>query len=268
MNFHILSLFPEMVEEGLNTSILKRASDAGIITINAVDIRDYSLDKHKKVDDYPYGGGAGMLMQAQPIFDAYNDVVSKNGISKKARVILMTPQGRTFDQRIVEELSKEEDLIFLCGHYEGIDERVIEEIVTDEISLGEFVLTGGELAAMVMIDCISRLIPGVLGSEESASDESFSDGLLEYPQYTRPEEWQEKSVPPVLLSGNHKEIEKWRVEKALERTKERRPDMYEKMLERLNECKGKYPRKFRKKRSLSEEIIRMREIENDERKEI
>ena len=179
MNFHILTLFPEMVENALNTSILKRASDAGIISINAVNIRDYSTDKHKKVDDYPYGGGAGMLMQAQPVFDAYKAIKKTN---KKVRVLYMTPQGRTFDQSFAEELSKEKDLIFLCGHYEGIDERVIEEIVTDEVSLGDFVLTGGELPSMVMIDCISRLIPGVLGSDESAEDESFSNGLLEYPQ--------------------------------------------------------------------------------------
>ena len=263
MNFHILTLFPEMVEEGLNTSILKRASDAGIIAINAVNIRDYSLDKHKKVDDYPYGGGAGMLMQAQPVFDAYEDMVNKISAKKKPRVIYMTPQGKTFNQSIAEELSKEDDLIFLCGHYEGIDERVIEEIVTDELSLGDFVLTGGELPAMVMIDCIARLIPGVLGSDESASDESFSDGLLEYPQYTRPEEWHDKKVPEVLLSGNHKEIEKWRTAKALERTEIKRPDLYAKEIEKLDKFKQENPRKFRKDRTLAEELLKMRELQTE-----
>lgn len=259
MNFHILTLFPDMVEAGLNTSILKRAIEGGFITIKATDIRDYTLDKHKKVDDYPYGGGAGMLMQAQPVFDAYK-ALEKNMDNRKPRVLFMTPQGRRFDQKFAEELSKEEDLIFLCGHYEGIDERVIEEIVTDEVSLGDFVLTGGELASMVMIDCISRLVPGVLGSEESAVDESFSDGLLEYPQYTRPEEWMGKRVPDVLLSGNHKEIAKWRTAKALERTKEKRPDMYKDMTDKLDTFKSQNPKKFRKKRSLEEDLMKMREL--------
>ncbi|MBQ2184214.1 MAG: tRNA (guanosine(37)-N1)-methyltransferase TrmD [Lachnospiraceae bacterium] len=274
MNFHILTLFPEMVENALNTSILKRAADAGIISINAINIRDYSTDKHKKVDDYPYGGGAGMLMQAQPVFDAYEDLckaIKKRKKSRakklKVRVLYMTPQGRTFDQKYAEELALEEDLIFLCGHYEGIDERVIEEIVTDEVSLGDFVLTGGELPAMVMVDCISRLIPGVLGSDESASDESFSDGLLEYPQYTRPEVWQGKSVPDVLLSGNHKEIEKWRMEMSLKRTKERRPDLYESIKEELDEFKAENPKKFKKNRSEAEEVLKMREIKNAKKEE-
>ena len=256
-----------MVEDALNTSILKRAADAGIISINAINIRDYSTDKHKKVDDYPYGGGAGMLMQAQPVFDAYEDlckIIKKRKKSRakklKVRVLFMTPQGRTFDQKFAEELAKEEDLIFLCGHYEGIDERVIEEIVTDEVSLGDFVLTGGELPAMVMVDCISRLIPGVLGSDESASDESFSEGLLEYPQYTRPEVWHEKAVPDVLLSGNHKEIEKWRTAMALQRTSEKRPDLYEEIKDELEEFKKENPKKFRKKRSEAEEVLKMREL--------
>ncbi len=263
-----------MVENALNTSILKRAADAGIISINAINIRDYSTDKHKKVDDYPYGGGAGMLMQAQPVFDAYEDLckaIKKRKKSRakklKVRVLYMTPQGRTFDQKYAEELALEEDLIFLCGHYEGIDERVIEEIVTDEVSLGDFVLTGGELPAMVMVDCISRLIPGVLGSDESASDESFSDGLLEYPQYTRPEVWQGKSVPDVLLSGNHKEIEKWRMEMSLKRTKERRPDLYESIKEELDEFKAENPKKFKKNRSEAEEVLKMREIKNAKKEE-
>ena len=262
MNFHILTLFPEMVEEGLNTSILKRAHEAGYISVNAVNIRDYSNDKHKKVDDYPYGGGAGMLMQAQPVFDAYEDLCKTKKL--KVRVLYMTPQGRKFDQKFAEELSAEKDLIFLCGHYEGIDERVIEEIVTDEVSLGDFVLTGGELPAMVMIDCISRLIPGVLGSEDSAEDESFSDGLLEYPQYTRPEIWHDKKVPDVLLSGNHKEIEKWRTEKSLERTLEKRPDLYDAIHNELEEFKAENPKKFRKQKSEAEDLIKMRSLKENE----
>ena len=269
MNFHILTFFPEMVEEVWNTSILKRASESGCISINAINIRDYSTDKHKKVDDYPYGGGAGMLMQAQPVFDAYEDLCGAIKKSRKSRakklnvrVLYMTPQGKRFDQKMAEELSKEKDLIFLCGHYEGIDERVIEEIVTDEVSLGDFVLTGGELPAMVMIDCISRLIPGVLGSEDSAEDESFSDGLLEYPQYTRPEIWHDKKVPDVLLSGNHKEIEKWRTEKSLEKTSEKRPDLYEAIHKELEEFKAENPKKFRKQRSEAEDLIKMRSLSN------
>lgn len=263
MNFHILTLFPEMIEQGLNTSILKRAAENEYISFSAVDIRDFSLDKHKKVDDYPYGGGAGMLMEAAPVYDAFMSIKEKTG-NDKLRVLYMTPQGKIFDQKMAEELSKEENLVFLCGHYEGIDERVIEEIVTDEISLGDFVLTGGELPAMVMIDCISRLIPGVLGSEDSAKDESFSDGLLEYPQYTRPEVWHEKKVPEVLLSGNHKEIEKWRTEKALERTKAKRPDLYDETMKKLEDFKNKNPKKFRKERKESEELMKMREMLSEE----
>ena len=260
-----------MVTDGLNTSILKRAIDAGIISVNAVNIRDYSTDKHKKVDDYPYGGGAGMLMQAQPVFDAYDDLIKKiDSQSRKdndtpVRVLYMTPQGRQFDQKYAEELSREENLVFLCGHYEGIDQRVIDEIVTDEVSLGDFVLTGGELPAMVMIDCISRLIPGVLGSEDSAEDESFSNGLLEYPQYTRPEVWHDKAVPDVLLSGNHKEIKKWRVEKSLEATKEKRPELYDLVCEEINSFKNDNPKKFRKDRSLAEEYIKIQELTSNEK---
>ena len=226
MNFHILTLFPEMVEQGLGTSILGRAVEAGHISIEAVNIRDYTLDKHKKVDDYPYGGGAGMLMQAQPVFDAYKAVEKK--ISTRPRVIFLTPQGKTFHQDMAEEFAKEEDLIFLCGHYEGIDERVLEEIVTDEVSIGDYVLTGGELASMVMIDAIARLVPGVLNNDESAHTESFHNDLLEYPQYSRPEVWQGKEVPKVLLSGDHKKISKWRLEQSEERTRIKRSDLYEK----------------------------------------
>lgn len=230
MNFHILTLFPDMVTEGLNTSILARAMEKDCISIEAIDIRDYTTNKHGKVDDYPYGGGAGMLMQAQPVYDAYHAVADRIKSAKPPKVIYLTPQGNVFDQRMAEELSAEEDLIFLCGHYEGIDERVLEAIVTDYVSIGDYVLTGGELPAMVMIDSIARLVPGVLNNEESSMTESHHNHLLEYPQYSRPEEWNGKKVPEVLLSGHHANIEKWRLEQSIQRTKERRPDMYEKYL--------------------------------------
>lgn len=236
MNFHIMTLFPEMIEQILSTSILGRAIDKGHISFEAVNIRDYSNDnKHHKVDDYTYGGGAGMLMQAQPIYDCFldisNKIKEKAQSDKKPRVIYVTPQGRVFDQKLAAELSVEDDLIFLCGHYEGVDERVLEEIVTDYISIGDYVLTGGELPATVMIDAIARLVPGVLNNDESAMTESFSNNLLEYPQYSRPEEWMGKKVPPILLSGDHKKVDEWRLEQAIIRTKERRPDMYEKYIE-------------------------------------
>lgn len=241
MHFHIMTLFPEMVLDGLNTSIIGRAKEKGYISIDAINIRDYTLDKHKKVDDYTYGGGAGMLMQAQPVYDTYQAVakrieerkgaVSSEQSEKKLRVIYVTPQGEVFTQKKAAELAKEEDLVFLCGHYEGIDERVLEEIVTDYISIGDYVLTGGELPAMVMIDAISRLVPGVLNNGDSAETESHSNGLLEYPQYSRPEVWHDKKVPEVLMSGHHANIEKWRLEQSLLRTKERRPEMYEAYME-------------------------------------
>lgn len=233
MNFHVLTLFPEMVLEGLKTSIIGRAVEKNIISIDATQIRDYTLDKHKKVDDYTYGGGAGMLMQAQPVYDACEAVqktITDAGRAR-SRVIFVTPGGPTFTQEKALELAKEEDLIFLCGHYEGIDERVLEEVVTDYISIGDYILTGGELPAMVMIDCISRLVPGVLNNSESSEIESFSNGLLEYPQYSRPEEWHGKKVPAVLLSGHHENVEKWRLEMSLEKTKRIRPDLYEKYME-------------------------------------
>ncbi|MBP5306291.1 MAG: tRNA (guanosine(37)-N1)-methyltransferase TrmD [Lachnospiraceae bacterium] len=233
MRFHVMTLFPDMINSAMNTSITGRAIESGILSINAVDIRDYTLDKHKRVDDYPYGGGAGMVMQAQPVVDCYKAIVKDNNITKP-RVIYLTPQGRTFNQEIARELSKEEDLIFLCGHYEGIDERALELIVTDNISIGDFVLTGGEMPAMIMMDCISRLVPGVLGNGDSSEDESFSDGLLEYPQYTRPDCYEGLSVPDVLLSGHHANINKWRHEMSLLRTKERRPDLYEAYIKNKN----------------------------------
>lgn len=225
MNFHILTLFPEMVTGGLNTSITGRAMEKGLITVNAVNIRDFSKDRHRHVDDYPYGGGAGMVMQPGPVYDAYEDLAYRTG--KRPRVIYLTPQGHVFNQSIAEELAQEEDLVFLCGHYEGIDERVLELIVTDYLSIGDYVLTGGELPAMVMIDCISRLVPGVLNNDVSAEFESFHDNLLEYPQYTRPEIFMDKKVPEVLLSGHHKNIDTWRRQKSIERTLERRPDLLE-----------------------------------------
>ena len=197
MNYHVLTLFPEMMEQGLHTSILGRAMDKGLIHLNAVDIRDYTEDKHRKVDDYPYGGGAGMVMQAEPVYRAWEAVKSRMG-GKSARVIYVTPQGRVFDQSLAEELAREEELILLCGHYEGVDERVLEEIVTDYVSIGDYVLTGGELAAMVMIDAISRLVPGVLSNEVSAEFETFHEHLLEYPQYSRPEVWRQRDYPSVF----------------------------------------------------------------------
>ena len=262
MNFHILTLFPEMVENGLKTSIIGRAVAGGLLSIEAVNIRDFAFNKHQSVDDYPYGGGAGMLMQAEPVYLAYKDIeeriqkriqnakmqnaeteeqdaevkVQNAGIQdaetvspdKKLRVVYLSPQGKTFDQKMAEELAEEEDLVLLCGHYEGIDERVLEEIVTDYVSIGDYVLTGGELPAMVMVDTISRLVPGVLHNDVSAEFESFQDNLLEYPQYSRPEEWHGKKVPPVLLSGHQANIEKWRREQSILRTYERRPDLLEK----------------------------------------
>lgn len=223
MNFHVLTLFPEMIEQGMNTSIIGRAIAGGYLTVQAVNIRDFAFNKHQKVDDYPYGGGAGMLMQAEPVYLAYESVEKK--IDKKPRVIYLTPQGRVFHQEMAREFAREEDLVFLCGHYEGIDERVLEEIVTDYVSIGDYVLTGGELPAMVMMDSISRMVPGVLSNQESGETESFSGGLLEYPQYSRPEEWHGRKVPPVLLSGHHANIDAWRREQSLMRTAKYRPDL-------------------------------------------
>lgn len=225
MNFHVMTLFPEMVLNGLNTSILGRAAAKGLLSFEAVNIRDYTLERHGQVDDYPYGGGAGMVMQAEPIYRAYAALTER--IGKKPRVIYMTPQGKTFNQEIARELSEEEELIFLCGHYEGVDERVLELIVTDCLSAGDYVLTGGELPAMMMIDCIARLIPGVLNNDISAEFESFHDNLLEYPQYTRPEVFMGKKVPEILLSGHHANIDKWRREQSIIRTLTWRPELLE-----------------------------------------
>ena len=237
MQFYIMTLFPDMVMDGLNTSIIGRAMDKGLLDIEAVNIRDYAFNKHNSVDDYPYGGGAGMLMQAEPVYQCYEAVkkkietkalLSDPGTRKSPRVIYLSPQGKTFNQTMAEEFAQEEDLVFLCGHYEGIDERVLNEVVTDYVSIGDYVLTGGELPAMIMIDAISRLVPGVLHNDVSAEFESFQDNLLEYPQYSRPEIWHDKQVPAILLSGHHANIEKWRREQSVIRTAKNRPDLIEK----------------------------------------
>ena len=214
-----------MIRDGLHTSITGRAMEDDIIRLQAVNIRDYTNSKHGKTDDYPYGGGAGMVMQAQPVYDAYQAVAAT--LDYKPRVVYLTPQGKVFNQSMAKELAVEQGIVFLCGHYEGVDERVLEEIVTDNISIGDFVLTGGELPAMCMIDAISRMIPGVLHNEESAEGDSLSDGLLEYPQYSRPEVWNGKAVPKILLSGDHAKVDLWRREQSLIRTAERRPDLLE-----------------------------------------
>ena len=249
MNFYIMTLFPEMVMDGLNTSIIGRAVNKGLLSIEALNIRDYAFNKHHSVDDYPYGGGAGMLMQAEPVYQCYDALARQiterkakateeklasgekkemSGEQKRTRVIYLSPQGKTFNQSMAEEFAQEEDLVFLCGHYEGIDERVLEEIVTDYVSIGDYVLTGGELPAMVMMDSISRMVPGVLSNQESGETESFAGNLLEYPQYSRPEEWHGKKVPEVLMSGHHANIEKWRREQSIIRTARRRPDLLKK----------------------------------------
>lgn len=233
MKFHVLTLFPEMITQGLSPSIIGRAVENGRISLDVVDIRDYTLERHGRVDDYTYGGGAGMLMQAQPVFDAWKAVAG----DRKVRTVYLTPQGVPFTQAMARELAGEEELIFLCGHYEGIDQRALEEIATDYVSIGDYVLTGGELPAMVMIDAVARLVPGVLGNETSAEEESFHNDLLEYPQYTRPEVWHGKRVPEVLLSGNHKKIAQWRLEQSRARTAEFRPDLYQKYQEKQSVIK-------------------------------
>lgn len=227
-NFHVLTLFPEIIYGGLNHSILKRAIDKNIININCINIRDFSNDKNKRVDDYPYGGGYGMLMQAQPIYDAYKS------IKKNCRVIYLSPQGKIFNQKTAYKLSMENDIILLCGHYEGIDQRIIDEIVTDEISVGDYILTGGEIPAMILIDSIARLIPNVLGKTESFCNESFENNLLEYPQYTRPEIFNGRSVPKILLSGNHNEIKKWRLKQSFINTVVKRPDLLKMEDDKMN----------------------------------
>ncbi|MCC8051100.1 MAG: tRNA (guanosine(37)-N1)-methyltransferase TrmD [Clostridiales bacterium] len=230
MNFHVMTLFPEMIEQGMNTSITGRAIAKGLLSLETINIRDYSVTGNGRIDDYPYGGGAGMVMQAEPIYRAYEDLRSRitddpTKDTEHLRVIYLTPQGRVFHQEMAQEMAREEHLIFLCGHYEGVDERVIEAIVTDQVSIGDYVLTGGELPAMVMMDAISRMVPGVLSNAESGQSESFSDHLLEYPQYSRPEIWRGQSVPSVLLSGHHGNVDRWRREQSLLRTQQNRPEL-------------------------------------------
>lgn len=224
MRIDILTLFPEMFAGPFSSSILKRAQDSGLIAVNLVNIRDYSTNKHHTVDDTPYGGGAGMVMAPGAIFGAVEDALKKHA-GPPARVVLMCPQGRPFNQAIALNLARESNMILICGHYEGVDERVREDLVTDEISIGDYVLTGGELPAMVVVDAVTRLIPGVLGDSASVQEESFNNGLLEYPQYTRPREFRGQAVPDVLLSGHHEEIRKWRRRQSLLRTLERRPGL-------------------------------------------
>lgn len=246
MNFHVLTLFPDMIRDGFQTSITGRAVEKGLLSLNTVNIRDFSVNKHNRVDDYPYGGGAGMVMQAEPVYLAYQSVAEK--LPKKPKVLYMSPQGKVFNQRMAEELAQEEEIVFLCGHYEGIDERVLEEIVDEEVSIGDYVLTGGELPALVIMDAVSRLVGGVLHNEDSAEFDSFHDNLLEYPQYSRPEVWHDKQVPPVLLSGHHGKVDAWRREQSLLRTFQRRPELLEqadlseqdwKFLERLRSLEDK-----------------------------
>ncbi len=225
MNFHVMTLFPEMIQNAMNESITGRAVKNELITLDCVNIRDYAANKHNRVDDYPYGGGAGMLMQAEPVYQCYKDIEKR--VSPGTKVIYLTPQGKVFNQSMAREYANEGDLIFLCGHYEGIDERVLESIVTDNVSIGDYVLTGGELPAMVMMDTISRLIPGVLNNAASARNESLSDNLLEHPQYTRPEEWMGKKVPDVIISGHHKNIAAWCRRESIIRTTKYRPDLLE-----------------------------------------
>ena len=252
MRFDIMTLFPEMVMNGLKTSIIGRAVKNEILEIEAWNIRDYAFNKHSSVDDYPYGGGAGMLMQAEPVYAAHQSLEEQAG--RKLRTIYLTPQGHTFNQKMAEDFAKEDELVLLCGHYEGIDERVLEEIVTDYVSAGDYVLTGGELPAMMIVDAVSRLIPGVLHNDVSAEFESFQDNLLEYPQYSRPEIWHDRQVPPILLSGHHANVEKWRREQSVIRTAKWRPDLLEDAELTMKE------------RELAEEIIENREkdLKNEE----
>ena len=285
MNFHVLTLFPEMIEQGVNTSITGRAINNGVLSINAVNIRDSGFNQHNSGDYLPYGGGAGMLMQAEPVYLAYeavkeqidkrkqenikseevtsteaadcsevrnSDLQDENSKKRPLRVVYLSPQGDVFNQKMAEEMAQEEDLVLLCGHYEGIDERVLEEIVTDYVSIGDYVLTGGELPAMVMIDTISRLVPGVLHNDVSAEFESFQDNLLEYPQYSRPEEWRGKKVPPILLSGHHANIEKWRREQSILRTMERRPDLLKES--NLTDKEKKWIRQVKRERKEAEKM--------------
>ena len=225
MKFDVMTLFPDMVNSVLSESIIGRARVGGLIDIECHNIRDFSQDKHRKTDDTPYGGGMGMVMTCQPIYDCYSSIISSIPDENKKRVIYMSPKGRLFSHDVAKELSEYDNLIFLCGHYEGIDQRVIDEIVNDEISIGDYVVTGGEIPACIVIDAVSRLIDGVLSSSECYEGESVASGILEYPQYTKPRVWREREVPEILLSGDHSKIDRWRLEEAVSITRERRPDM-------------------------------------------
>ncbi len=257
MKFDVLTLFPEQISSFFETSITGRACREGLIELNTVNIRDFSKDSHNSVDDYPYGGGAGMLIMPGPVYDAYESLK----VPQNTRVLYMTPVGKTFDQKYAEELSKEDELVIICGHYEGIDQRVIDKIVTDCICLGDFVLTGGELPALCVMDCISRLVPGVLGNNESGMSESFCDDLLEYPQYTRPEEWMGSRVPPILLSGDHARVDEWRLEEAIARTRDLRPDLYDKWAVSHEEYFIKKEKKARKE--AEKERKRLKKLANN-----
>lgn len=226
IRFDVLTLFPEMLEAVLGSSIIGRARDKGLLELNFINIRDFTKSKHRKVDDTPYSGGGGMLMQPQPIYDAYMSVAG--GLSYKPLTIYMSPQGKIFDQKCAVSLAEHEHIVLLCGHYEGVDQRVLDEIVDMELSIGDFVLTGGEIPAMAVIDTVARLVPGVLSSESSYENESHFNGLLEYPQYTKPQEWHGRAIPEVLISGHHANIDKWKHEQSLLNTLKKRPDLLEK----------------------------------------
>ena len=251
MNYYVMTLFPEMIEQGMNTSIIGRAMAKGLLTLTTLNIREYSVRGDGRIYDYPYGGGAGMVMQAEPVCRTYEALSEQLGY--RPRLIYLTPQGKVFNQQMAKEFAQEKDLVFLCGHYEGIDERVLEEIATDFVSIGDYVLTGGELPSMVMMDSISRMVPGVLSNQESGETESFAGNLLEYPQYSRPEVWRGKAVPPVLLSGHHGNVDRWRRDQSLYRTLKSRRDLMEgvtldkkdrkflRMLTEQPEMEGEYP---------------------------
>ncbi len=244
MKYHVLTLFPEMIEYVMGTSIIGRAVNSGLIDFETVNIRDYApAERKRRVDDYPYGGGAGMVMQPEPVFGAWQKVCDELG--RKPRTIYLSPQGKTFDQKMAHEFAQEEDLVFLCGHYEGIDERVLDEIVTDQVSIGDYVLTGGELPSLVMMDTISRLVPGVLTNEDSGLSETFEGDLLEYPQYTRPAVWHEKEVPAILLSGDHGKVDRWRRDQSIERTLLHRPDLLAKAEETFDKKDRKFLRELK-----------------------
>ena len=246
MKFHVMTLFPELIENVLGESIIGRAQKDGLISLETYNIRDYSTDKHRKTDDTPFGGGCGMVMTCQPIFDCFDDLKSKISEGSKTRVIYMSPKGRIFNHSIAKELSEYDDLVFLCGHYEGVDQRVIDNLVDEEISIGDYIVTGGEVPACIVIDAVSRLIDGVLAERASYEDESVASGILEYPQYTKPRDFRGMTAPEVLLSGDHKRIARWRLEKAVEITRERRPELLEAHPEFEEALKPRKPKKRRK----------------------